>query len=57
MKAEAEKDAKFRAEESHKLALAAEKLANEKKALEAEAKHKAEAFEAEAKNRANLLNA
>jgi hypothetical protein len=38
--AEAEKDTKIRAEESHKLALAAEKIAQEKRDLEKDAKQK-----------------
>jgi hypothetical protein len=40
MKADAENDAKVRAEESHKLAQAAEKVAEEKRAMQKEAQEK-----------------
>lgn len=47
MKAEQEADAKFRAEESKKLAEAAQKLANEKKSLEKQAKDNQALIQAE----------
>jgi hypothetical protein len=40
LNAAAEKDSKIRAEESHKLALAAEKIAQEKRDMEKDAKQK-----------------